>query len=340
MTENKQGQGFSITDLFSLFLKRKKPPADELPTTSVEAYKHGDFVWTDAQDPTSEFLEDTGQKYDIQAVYLNKSPDISHMARVEMEDGYLFLLLNLPYVDEGSGRILTQQVMAFLGKEYLITIHSAKTPTVRQAFDEYKTKSKGKSDSSARMLLFLIDKILEDIGVLAQSVSSELDAIEESVFDNDASDALRISQLRRKIMRLRRTLSAQKNVLEDLDAMIDKFTGERLERYYTAHTNRSIKLWETLEEAKETIEIYKDADFTSSQERNKQILAILTIVFTLGIPATILGTFYGMNIPLPGGIETGSWRFFGEYTTFIIMVSISVAAAIGMWLYFKRKRWF
>lgn len=340
MTEDKPTHSFSITDLFSVFLKRNKPPVDELPTTSVEVYKRGDVVWTDAQDPTSISLIELGEKYDLQTVHINKSPDISHVARVEKEEKYLFLLLNLPYVDAGTGKIATQQIIAFLGKNYLLTIHGSEAPTVRKAFEEYRDDNRGKGDSAARMLLFLIDQILDDIGVLVQNISVELDALEESVFDNDASDALRISQLRRKIMRLRRTLSTQKNVLEDLDAVIDKFTGERLERYYTTHTNRSVKLWETLEEAKETIEIYKDADFTSSQERNNQILAILTIVFTLGIPATILGTFYGMNIPLPGGLETGPWQFFGEYTTFFIMVSISVIAATGMWLYFKKKHWF
>jgi magnesium transporter len=64
-------------------------------------------------------------------------------------------------------------------------------------------------------------------------------------------------------------------------------------------------VYEALEEAKETVEIYKDMDYMLSQEKTNKILAVLTIVFTLCIPATVIGTFYGMNINLPGGIETG-----------------------------------
>jgi Mg2+ and Co2+ transporter CorA len=43
------------------------------------------------------------------------------------------------------------------------------------------------------------------------------------------------------------------------------------------------------------------------------MLGILTILFTLSIPATVIvGTFYGMNIELPGGIEKiDSSHFFG-----------------------------
>ena len=60
-----------------------------------------------------------------------------------------------------------------------------------------------------------------------------------------------------------------------------------------------------MEEAKETVEIYKDTDYMLSQEKTNKILGVLTIVFTLSIPATVIGTFYGMNINLPGGSETG-----------------------------------
>jgi magnesium transporter len=80
---------------------------------------------------------------------------------------------------------------------------------------------------------------------------------------------------------------------------------------------------EVLESSRETIEIYKDTDFMLNTEKTNQILAVLTILFTLSIPAAVAGTFYGMNINLPGGIETGSWDFFGMYTTLIIVFIIS-----------------
>ena len=44
------------------------------------------------------------------------------------------------------------------------------------------------------------------------------------------------------------------------------------------------------------MEIYKDTDFMLSSEKSNKILAVLTIIFTLAIPATVIGTFYGMNI--------------------------------------------
>jgi magnesium transporter len=53
-----------------------------------------------------------------------------------------------------------------------------------------------------------------------------------------------------------------------------------------------------------------------------------------------VGTFYGMNVNVPGGVQTGSWTFLGAYTTFIvvIMLSLVVPAAWMIWI-FRRLKW-
>jgi magnesium transporter len=113
-----------------------------------------------------------------------------------------------------------------------------------------------------------------------------------------------------------------------------------LGKYYANNAKLAHKLSEVIDEAQETIEIFKDADFTTSTEQTNEILAILTLVFTFTIPVTVLATLYGMNVPLPGGTEFGSWSFLGTYTSAILIFVISMLLAFGMFLYFKTKRWF
>jgi magnesium transporter len=47
-----------------------------------------------------------------------------------------------------------------------------------------------------------------------------------------------------------------------------------------------------------------------------------------------------MNVNLPGGIETGSPTFLGQYTTFIILLISAMAPAGFMIYWFKRQGWF
>ena len=120
---------------------------------------------------------------------------------------------------------------------------------------------------------------------------------------------------------------------------IQKFSEQDLTLYFDNVKDHMDKVLEALEESKETIEIYKDTDFMLSTEKTNKILAILTILFTLSIPSTIIGTLYGMNVNLPGGIETDSLYLFGPYTTFILLLIISLVSVLLMGWYFHRLGW-
>lgn len=295
------------------------------------------FEWLDLQNPKVEELQEIAQKYDLHDLHVVQAHTRGQISQVVIEQDYIFLILHFPHKIVGEQRIASSQVSIFLGKNYLITIHDQNTPTIRQCLNEHKDHTEDRSPG--KIVFHIIEHLLKEVEILLAGVSTDLDEIEESVFKDARSDAFEIGILRQKIMRLRRTLATQKGVLAELDDAIDKFTGEKLARYYTSNTNMTSKLWETVEEAKESIEIYKDADFTTSTEQTNKILEALTLVFTLTIPATVLGAFYGMNVLLPGGIEAGSWTFLGDYTMFKLIIAVSILSAIGMLLYFKYKKW-
>ena len=75
-----------------------------------------------------------------------------------------------------------------------------------------------------------------------------------------------------------------------------------------------------------------------SSERSNKILGILTIIFTLSIPITVISSFYGMNIMIPGRIEVPP-TFLGTYTTMILVIIASIVPSLLMYWYFHRVGW-
>jgi magnesium transporter len=171
-------------------------------------------------------------------------------------------------------------------------------------------------------------------------LEGNLDDIEDVVFDEKVAIAREISLLRREITTLRRVVIPLRRLMVDLDKDIQKFSEEDLSLYFDDVKDHIDKVIEALEESKETIEIFKDTDFMLSTEKSNKILGILTILFTLSIPATIIGAYYGMNINLPGGIQTGPATFFGPFTSFIILGITAIVPAFSMILYFRYLGWF
>ncbi len=330
----------NLAMLQSLFIKPEEPIKYERKQPSIKTLSINKASWIDIQDPTKTSLFDALKDLDILELYMHQSLTKGLITQLSAEKDYLFLVLQFPYLNSAKTRIVANQVSFFVSNDFLVTIHDSSDQNIRNLFEHYSSNPEITAKTPGRILYQIIENLLQNVADLTQEVSKDLDKLEVSVFDTSESDAFKIGQTRQKIMRLRRTMGAQKIVLEELEAKIDYITKEHLARYYEKNTHQSQRLWETVEEAKETIEIYKDADFTASTEKTNEILAILTLIFTFTIPPSVLGTFYGMNIRLPGGIEVGSWDFFGTYTTLIVIFIVSLIPVILMAWYFRKKRWF
>lgn len=304
---------------------------------------HG-TTWIDLENPSREMLAEMAETYKLHPLQVEECFSKDQLPQIEVEDTYVFLLLYFPKYVQQDNRTVAAHVGIFLGKNYLITVHEEQTPVITDLFYAYEQGIQHVDahlkKSPAFILQGIIAAMLVDAASMVHVVTKELDAIETKVFDDDGSDAYAVGQLRQKIMKLRRIMYSLKDMSAELASSIHAFSGENLVRQYSTNTKRVNKLWEAIEEARETVEIYKDADFTTNTEKTNDILAILTLLFTLTIPATVIGTFYGMNVPVPGGIQTGPWTFLGPYTTLIIIVVLSILPVYLMLKYFRRKKWF
>jgi magnesium transporter len=311
---------------------------------NIHQQSHHGITWIDLSRPTREQVTDTLKGIDLHPLHLTAAVADGHLPQFEKEDKYVFVLLQLPDYRPTTGKMETKQVAFFLTPDRLITTHNGSFKGLQRLFDACAADSDVRDDtfrkSAGYLLSSIIDNLLADVSDLIQVILKELDQIEDVVFDDHVAATYKIGQLRQRITKLKRLTEFLKTILGDLAPRIDDYTGEQLARYYRHNARTAERLSMLLEESKETVEIFKDADYTASNEKTNTTLAILTIIFTFTIPATVIASFYGMNVPLPGGNEAGPWTFWGPYSTLIILVIAAIAPALLMWWYFKQKRWF
>ncbi|HSX02143.1 MAG TPA: magnesium transporter CorA family protein [Candidatus Saccharimonadia bacterium] len=315
-----------------------------MQSSHFRTQKHHGITWIDINDPTREQISQAMDGRALHPLHLDASLLNGHLPHVEKEDNYVFLLLQLPDYKPATGTVETQQVAIFLAKDILITIHRGVIPSLQHIFEACEQDEQLRDDyfkkSSGYLLSIIIDGLLNQASELIQAILSRLDEIEDAVFGDHVAATYQIGQLRQRVTKLKRLMDFLKTILTDLAPRIDEYTGDKIAHYYRHNARTAQRLSLLLEEAKETVEIFKDADYTASNQKTNTTLAILTIIFTFTIPVTVMASLYGMNIPLPGGNETGPWTFWGQYTTLIIVAVLSVVPVLAMWRYFKKKSWF
>lgn len=324
---------------------RRHPQPDEVIQSRVEAIQGNGFTWTDIQNPTRDDIDKLGKMYSFNSLNLDDSISKIQLAKLNNYDDHSFVILHFPPMALKRGMSRFNQLSVFIGQDYLVTIHNGELKPLVDMVANCKENSQYRGEllgkSPGFLLYKIIDALVDDLLHTLRRIVENLDEIEDDVFDENKSTPKKISLLRREITILRRIVHPLRKIVLETSKNTQRFSNpdDDLVIHFDDVIDHIDKVAETLDEAKETMEIYKDTDFMLSTEKSNKILATLTIIFTLTIPPTVVGALYGMNVNLPGGIQTGSWTFLGEYTALIIMTIISMVPSFCMFLYFYRKKW-
>jgi magnesium transporter len=310
-------------------------------TGNIKSIQNNGFRWIDVSRPARDDMKELSRQFAFHELNLEDSLSKIQIPKIDRYESHLFIILHFPTITAKESPIpRPSQLAVFMGSGYLVTVHQGDLKPVVDMFQLCAQDSKAREElmgrSSGYLFHSMIDALVDDLIVTIRNVIGNIDDIEDDVFDEHKSVAKEISDLRRQIMSLRRiTIPLRRTVMEFSARDIQRFSEEDLSPYFDDVKDHIEKALETLEESKEAIEIYKDTDFMHGAEKSNKILAVLTIIFTLSIPASLIGSFYGMNVNLPGSSSV----FLGEYTTFIVMVALAAVGALGMLWYFHRLRW-
>ena len=310
----------------------------------IEEIKGEKFSWIDLQNPDRGYVEKLAKEYNLNALNVEDCLTKFELPKLDTYDEHVFLILHFPPLTSKQVMPKYSQLSIFMGKDFLISVHQGDLKplvdlvnTCKENIDPER-KKRLLSKSTGVLLHEIIDILVDDLLHTLRRIIAHLDDIEEGVFDEKKSVARSISVLRREITMLRRIVNPLKRIVLETAKHVPRFSAaEDLTLYFDDVIDHVDKVIDTLEESKETMEIYKDTDFMLSNEKTNKVLAILTIIFTLAIPASVIGTFYGMNVNLPGGIEDSVSD--SSYTTLIVIILASIIPTGVMYLYFKRLGW-
>ncbi len=327
-------------------LRSNKKPMEAPIESKIEAIQGKEFVWIDLQNPDRNDVEKLAERYDFNALNIEDCMTKFELPKLDSYDDHFFVILHFPPLAQKVGISKNSQLSIFVGKNFLVTVHQGDLKPLVELVDICKTdadqdrKDRLLGKSSGLLLHEILDVLVDDLLHTSRKIIANLDEIEDRVFDETKPVARSIALLRREINRLRRIANPLKKFVLEIAKNVKRFSREddELILYYDDVIDHIDKVIETLEESRETMEIYKDTDFVLSTEKTNKVLAVLTIIFTLAIPSTVIGTFYGMNVDLPGGIGNDS-MVLGPFTTFIVVIIASAIPAVMMFTYFKKLGW-
>ena len=267
-----------------------------------EESAYSDGAWIHLISPTPGELYEIAQEYDIDPDDLKAALDTEESARVQLEDGYTLILVDIPTEEVRNQRktYTTIPLGIILTGETIITICSADTPILHPFI-----KMQVKGFSTKKRMRFIYQIFLRATllyHAYLRAIDRNRALIEVRIDDNNTQDTdlVDLHEQESTLVYFATSLSANKIVLERMSRY------ERIKQYpddtelledVVIENRQAIEMCNTY---RDIIHGTRDLLSTVINNRMNNIMKYLTsITLVMAIP-TIISGLYGMNV-------SGNW---------------------------------
>lgn len=248
---------------------------------------------------------------------------------------YLCLILHFPvFKDE---KIIAGEIDFFIGHGFLVTVHNNNLKALPSFFNLGKKSPDSllsySIESSAVLLYEILSHLIDDCYHLLDENSLKINDIEDLIFAGQQKEAVKsVLELRRNIVNIRKIMQNHKNTLQKLMEMESSLVEKlAIKKYYHDLVEDSKRIWETLDNQKEMIEVLNNTNESMLNNHMTDIMKTLTIFSVLVLPLNLVAGIFGMNAKFMPFVE----EFYGFWVIILIMISCSLA----MLLLFNKKKW-
>ncbi len=313
----------------------KEQPQKE--SLNIESITWGDLTWINIEATTEQEIDWLEENYGFHHLALDDCLSRKQISKIDIYPGYLFFVFHFPYYDKKTRVSTKRQWSAFIGEHYIITVNTAEMKTMlalfRDCMANEDTREEYMKNGSGFLLYQILDRIVDAYFPVLDKILSLMEGLEDVVFDEEIEAAHEISVLRRDIITQRAVMFPTRELFKEMENKLKRFSKTDVTAYYNDLMDHMDKICNTLDECKEIIEVFADADFRLGTDRVNRILRVLNILATITLPFIIVSSIWGMNVFMPGSIETG------DHNTFYIIIAVSVVITGAMLFFFHRKRW-
>lgn len=258
-------------------------------------------------------------------------------SRVKIEEypGYLFIVIRgvaLRHQTEDPYDLETNDLYAFLGPNFLVTVHSGPFPAINAAAEQLRRSPDFISRGVERVLHLVLDETIDGFFPIMHQIDDFLDTIEERVFANFDESALRdIFNVKRLVLSLRRYLQPSREVMNILTNRPTPLLSTETQVYFRDIYDHVLRINDGLDTYRELLSSTMDSYLTQVSNRLGTATKALSVVATMSLPFVVVSGMWGMNFTK--GIPLADWPH-GFW--FMVVIQLALGAALLGFLRWKR----
>jgi len=304
----------------------------------LHRHEYKTLTWIDLESPTLDEVRQVATEFNVNPIVADELLSPTLRPHTERYENFLYLVLHFPTLRRSHDiRSLAEQEVDFvIGKNFIITTRYEELALFvefRKVFEVNATLEEDHfTENSFDIFLLLTKRLYRSVDVEIDEVRETLECIESEIFKGREKEMVEsLSRAGRDILNLKQALDPHQDILSSLSSLTEEFVGSEyvrrvraIESMYYRSRKHVTNIWQTLSELRET-------NNSLLSTKQNEVMKTLTIMAFVTFPLMLISSIFGMNtevLPIVG-VEQDFW----------IIMGMMIIATMGMFFYFRHRRW-
>lgn len=286
-----------------------------------------------------ELLRAIGEHFGLHPLSLEDVLNTGQRPKLEEYDDHFFIVAQMVFC-EGKGDVSFEQVSIFLGRNFLITFQEEGT---RDVFEAVRVRLRGGRGFARKMghdylAYALLDAVVDHYFPVLESLGEVIEDLEDELVERPVrSCVMRLHELKRIFLQLRRSAWPEREVLNAMSRDESGLITHETKIFLRDCYDHTIQIMDVIESYRDLTSGMMDLYLSSLGMRTNEIMRVLTVVTTIFIPLTFIAGVYGMNFDTAA--SPYNMPELKHPYGYPICLAVMAVIAIGMVIFFRKKRW-
>lgn len=298
--------------------------------------KKGKTAWINLINPSEKELASLKKEYDIHPIIIDELRGVSARSKVEIYDNYMFIVYHLPVFDAQEKLSRKGEIDFLITKNSVISISYQGLEPMEmiekkiEADENYKERILG--GDPVRLFYYLVESCLIYSLRQLRHIDEKIEDVRNRIFGDKEGGLLeKISYVKRDLLSYYLITKSQASIFNSLNKVGPDFFGEKTKVYFSDLEGDFLKVIQSCENYKETIEAFESTNTQLLSIRMTKVMQRFSVLAFLTFPIMVFLALFT--------IDTKSRPIVGTQYDFWILAAIVVLASTIMILVFKKKRW-
>jgi magnesium transporter len=308
---------------------------EDFPVEDISEYVAEDraCVWLDYCAPSESELATIAEELQLHPLAVEDAVNEHQRPKLDRYDTHLFLSAYEVELDAESGQLRTSEIGAFITKNALVTIRKDEGVAIDSVIARWDGSQELAGHGVSFLLWGLLDDIVDGHFDAVQSLDTEIEALEDLLFDDVPRNAVvqrRSFELRKSLVGLRRVVLPMREVVNSLMRRDLHVLDEQIAPYYQDVYDHVLRATEWTESLRDLVTTILETNLTIQGNRMNLVMKKVTSwAAIIAVPTAVTG-FYGQNVPYPG---------FSTHWGFWFSSALIVVLSVGLYWAFRRHDW-